>query len=43
MRMFNPPPPHPIRKILSELWLVPLGLTITQAAIHLNVARKTLS
>jgi len=40
MRMFNPPHPG---EILSELWLEPLGLTITQAAINLNVARKTVS
>lgn len=40
MRMFNPPHPG---EILSELWLAPLGLTITQAAIHLNVVRKTVS
>ncbi|MDO9048290.1 MAG: HigA family addiction module antitoxin [Methylobacter sp.] len=40
MRMFNPPHPG---EILSELWLDPLGLSITQAAMHLNVARKTVS
>lgn len=40
MRMFNPPHPG---EILSELWLEPLGLSITQTAMHLNVARKTVS
>jgi len=35
-------PPHP-GKILSELWLLPLGLTITHAAQGLGVSRKTLS
>lgn len=40
MRMFNPPHPG---EILYDLWLMPLGLTITQTAEHLHVARKTLS
>jgi antitoxin HigA-1 len=40
VRMFNPPHPG---EILSELWLEPLGLSITQTAMHLNVARKTVS
>ncbi len=40
MRMFNPPHPG---EILAELWLVPLKLTITQAAKNLNVTRKTVS
>ena len=40
MRMFNPPHPG---EILSELWLEPLGISITKAAMHLNVARKTVS
>jgi addiction module HigA family antidote len=38
--MFNPPHPG---EILSELWLEPLGLTVTQTAKQLNVARKTVS
>lgn len=40
MRMHNPPHPG---EILSELWLEPLGLTITQTAKHLNVTRKCVS
>jgi len=40
MRMHNPPHPG---EILSEMWLVPLGLTITAAAEGLGVSRKTLS
>ena len=40
MRMFNPPHPG---EILSELWLVPLGLTITETAARLGVTRKALS
>ncbi|MGZ4957203.1 MAG: HigA family addiction module antitoxin [Methylobacter sp.] len=40
MRQFNPPHPG---EILAELWLDPLGLTITQAAKNLNVTRKTVS
>ena len=40
MRMFNPPHPG---EILHELWLEPLGLTITRTAAELNVSRKTLS
>jgi addiction module HigA family antidote len=35
-------PPHP-GEILSELWLVPLGLTITETAARLHVTRKTVS
>ena len=35
-------PPHP-GEVLRELWLVPLGLSITAAAQRLNVSRKTLS
>jgi len=35
-------PPHP-GEILQELWLEPLGLSITKAAEHLKVSRKTLS
>jgi antitoxin HigA-1 len=35
-------PPH-AGLILSEMWLKPLGLTITKAAEQLNVSRKTLS
>jgi len=40
MRMHNPPHPG---EILSGLWLEPLGLTITRAALGLDVSRKTLS
>ena len=35
-------PPHP-GEVLKELCLEPLGLTITEAAKGLGVARKTLS
>lgn len=35
-------PPHP-GEILSELWLKPMGLSITEAASRLKVSRKTLS
>jgi addiction module HigA family antidote len=35
-------PAHP-GKVLKELWLEPLGLTLTQAALRLGVARKTVS
>jgi len=35
-------PPHP-GKILKELCLEPLGLTVTEAAKGLGVSRKTLS
>lgn len=38
--MFNPPHPG---ELLRELWLEPLGLSITDAAKHLKVSRKTLS
>jgi antitoxin HigA-1 len=40
MRMYNPPHPG---EMLYELWLQPLGLTITQTAKQLNVTRKTVS
>ena len=40
MRMYNPPHPG---EILKEMWLEPLGLTITKAAVLLNVSRKQLS
>ena len=40
MTQFNPPHPG---EILSELWLKPLGLSITAAATQLNISRKTLS
>ena len=40
MRMHNPPHPG---KVLRELCLRPLGLTVTQAAAALDVSRKTLS
>ena len=35
-------PLHP-GDILKELWLEPLGLTLTEAASRLGVARKTIS
>lgn len=35
-------PPHP-GELLQDLWLEPLGLSITSAAKHLKVSRKTLS
>ena len=35
-------PPHP-GELLRELWLAPLGLSITAAAQRLLVSRKTLS
>lgn len=40
MIMHNPAHPG---EILKELVIEPLGLTITDAAEHLNVSRKTLS
>lgn len=35
-------PPHP-GQLLRELWLAPMGLSITRAAECLKVSRKTLS
>ncbi len=35
-------PVHP-GEVLKELWLEPLGLTLTNAAVQLGVARKTIS
>jgi antitoxin HigA-1 len=40
MRMHNPPHPG---EILRELCLEPLGISVTEAARALGVARKTLS
>ena len=40
MRMFNPPHPG---EILADLWLEPLGLSITETAKALNISRKALS
>ena len=40
MRMHNPPHPG---KIIRELCVEPLGLTVTEAAKSLKVTRKTLS
>jgi addiction module HigA family antidote len=40
MRMYDPPHPG---ELLSELWLDPMGLTITEAAAKLKISRKTLS
>jgi len=35
-------PPHP-GEVLKELYLVPLGLTVTEAAKALGISRKSLS
>jgi addiction module HigA family antidote len=35
-------PPHP-GEVLKELYLVPLGLTVTEAAKALGISRKNLS
>ena len=40
MRKYNPPHPG---EILSGLWLNPMGLSVTKAALALGVSRKTLS
>jgi len=40
MEMYNPSHPG---KVLKELCLEPLGLTVTEVARELGVARKTLS
>lgn len=40
MPQFNPPHPG---ELLNELWLKPLGLSITATAAQLKVSRKTLS
>ena len=40
MKMFNPPHPG---NVLKELYLKPLGLTVTKTAEGLDVTRKTLS
>lgn len=40
MRMHNPPHPG---EILNEMWLQPMGLTVTDAAAWLKFSRKTLS
>ena len=40
MKMFNPPHPG---EVLREMCIVPLGLTVTQAAKALRVSRKTVS
>jgi len=40
MQMHNPPHPG---EILKELWLVPLKISITDAAKSIGVSRKTLS
>ena len=40
MSMYNPAHPG---EILKELVIVPLGLSVTDAARHLGVSRKTLS
>jgi addiction module HigA family antidote len=39
-KMYNPPHPG---ELLRELWLAPLGLSITRAATLLGASRKTLS
>ena len=40
MKMYNPPHPG---EILKELWLEPLGISITQAANAMGLKRNTLS
>ena len=40
MQMYNPPHPG---EVIRELWLEPLGLSVTSAAKALSVTRKTLS
>ncbi len=40
MKMHNPPHPG---EVLNELCLKPLGMSITEAAERLGVARKTIS
>lgn len=40
MLMHNPPAPD---EIIRELWIEPLGLSITEAEDALGVSRKTLS
>lgn len=40
MKMYNPPHPG---EILKELWLEPLGISITQAAKAMGISRNTLS
>jgi addiction module HigA family antidote len=40
MSMHNPAHPG---EILLELMITPMGLTVTEAAQHLNISRKTLS
>ena len=40
MRMYNPP--HPGR-VIKQLCLEPLGVSVTQAAQALGISRKTLS
>lgn len=40
MKMYNPPHPG---KVLRELCIEPMGLSVTAAADSLGVARKTLS
>ena len=40
MRMHNPPHPG---EVLKELCIVPLGITITEAADAMGISRKTLS
>jgi antitoxin HigA-1 len=40
MKMHDPPHPG---EVIRELCLIPLGITVTQAASALGVSRKTLS
>lgn len=40
MSQYNPPHPG---ELLRELWLTPMGLSITETAARLKVSRKTLS
>ncbi len=40
MNMHNPPHPG---EILRELWLEPIGISVTEAARRLGISRKALS
>jgi addiction module HigA family antidote len=40
MNMHNPPHPG---EVLREMWLVPIGISITEAAKRLGISRKALS
>jgi antitoxin HigA-1 len=40
MKMYNPPHPG---EIIKGLWLDPMDISITQAAVAMGISRKTLS